>query len=563
MLKPPSQKPVLNESSAHKTPNTDIEAAPSTGSESPGSSVTAEAPIQTSQSTTQRRSRWLRWLDVRGKTAQKADVHAEAHMSETQSSESQSSEVKTLATSSLQSQADESRSKAVALGSATNSTGATPGTKPKTDVTAQADKEAPKKRVKRFPTIPTGKAAACLGILAAGSGLAFTQVAPTDIQAAVLPEKFVPEVPLRRSGDPAVEPFGIQTRNLFLTNQIFYRKVEALARLSGGVIDPSAKPSAKPLGTTGKKSGANAGATPAGSSGAKASSAGAKPSSGTTGAAATGTAAAAKDKDDQVVAAAPPAPKVEPAPLFTGTTIDSVLEMRVAVAKDVGAISFATSSGGLLTDLDGNVLKSLPAETAAYAEEGNGVVVDGETLPSAFWVYPEDGGYVAIGSSWYRGRVLIAQRERGLIAVNYVLLGDYLYSVVGTEMSPDWAIESLKAQAVAARSYALTHNIHPASEQYFDLDNTQRFQAYKGIGREADTTQAAVQATAGEFISHDGGIVESLYAASQAIVDDAHKGSGMSQLGAKDLAEQGYSYTEILGHYYPGTGLGRIETDPE
>ena len=130
-------------------------------------------------------------------------------------------------------------------------------------------------------------------------------------------------------------------------------------------------------------------------------------------------------------------------------------------------------------------------------------------------------------------------------------------------MSPGWAIESLKAQAVAARSYALTHNIRPASEDYFDLDNTQRFQAYKGIGREASTTQAAVQATAGEFISHEGGIVESLYAASQAIVDDAHSGAGMSQLGAKDLAEQGYSYQEILAHYYPGTALGRIETDPE
>ena len=157
----------------------------------------------------------------------------------------------------------------------------------------------------------------------------------------------------------------------------------------------------------------------------------------------------------------------------------------------------------------------------------------------------------------------MALRERGLIAVNYVLLGDYLYSVVGSEMSPSWSIESLKAQAVAARSYALTHNIHPASDAYFDLDNTPRFQAYNGVGHEANTTQAAVQATAGEFISHDGGIVESLYAASQDIVDEAHDGSGMSQLGAKDLAEQGYSYTDILAHYYPGTALGRIETDAE
>ncbi|MEO0648818.1 MAG: SpoIID/LytB domain-containing protein, partial [Cyanobacteria bacterium J06650_10] len=213
--------------------------------------------------------------------------------------------------------------------------------------------------------------------------------------------------------------------------------------------------------------------------------------------------------------------------------------------------------------LDGNVLKELSAEQGVMSEISGGIVVEGEAMPSAFWVYPEEGGYVAVGDSWYRGRVMIALRERGLIAVNHVLLGDYLYSVVGTEMSPGWAIESLKAQAVAARSYALTHNIHPASESYFDLDNTQRFQAYKGLGREASSTQAAVRATAGEFISHEGGIVESLYAASQAIVDDAHKGSGMSQLGAKDLAEQGYSYQEILAHYYPGTALGRLEIDQD
>ena len=237
--------------------------------------------------------------------------------------------------------------------------------------------------------------------------------------------------------------------------------------------------------------------------------------------------------------------------------------MRVAVAKDVSAIAFATSGSGTLIDLDGNIIKELSAETSALAEIGNGIVVGGQTMPGAFWVYPEDGGYVAIGDSWYRGRVLIALRERGLIAVNYVLLGDYLYSVVGTEMSPSWAIESLKAQAVAARSYALTHNIRPASEEYFDLDNTERFQAYKGIAREANTTQAAVQATAGEFISHEGGIVESLYAASQAIVDEVHRGSGMSQNGARELAEQGYSYIEILGHYYPGTALGRLETEAE
>ena len=391
-------------------------------------------------------------------------------------------------------------------------------------------------------------------MVAAGGGYVAVRGVPTRLQvAAGARQPSAP--PLSRPGDPIAEPM-VSTSDLFLTHQIFYRKLEALTGVPVAILSTPAAPATLPtrIPTLDQANAASKPAKPGSATG---------PNNAATGdSSATTPAAPGQSQPEQVIAEAPPAPQAAPVS-FEGITIDSVLEMRVAVAKDVSAIGFATSGSGIITDLDGNVIKSLAPETAAMAEISHGLVVDGETMPSAFWVYPEDGGYIAGGSSWYRGRVLVALRERGLIAVNYVLLGDYLYSVVGTEMSPGWAIESLKAQAVAARSYALTHNIRPASEDYFDLDNTQRFQAYKGIGREASTTQAAVQATAGEFISHEGGIVESLYAASQAIVDDAHSGAGMSQLGAKDLAEQGYSYQEILAHYYPGTALGRIETDPE
>ena len=404
------------------------------------------------------------------------------------------------------------------------------------------------------------KLAAAVGLLATGSGFAVVRTSPETLLA-VLPDTNQP-APLSRLGDPTAEPV-MKAGDLFLTNQILYRKLEAIA---GVALTAPAQPDASVTAASSTAVKPPAAAKPDKNSAAGASidSKPAETEKADTEKVDAGkpTETAKPDPDGNVVAAAPPAPQSAPVD-FSGTTIDNVLDMRVAVAKDVPAIGFATSNSGVITDLDGNALKDLSAEQGVTAEIAGGIVIEGETMPSAFWVYPEDGGYVAVGDSWYRGRVLIALRERGLIAVNHVLLGDYLYSVVGTEMSATWPIESLKAQAIAARSYALTHNIHPASEDYFDLDNTERFQAYKGLAREANTTQAAVQATAGEFISHEGGIVESLYAASQAIVDDAHKGSGMSQLGAKDLAEQGYSYQEILAHYYPGTALGRLETDQE
>jgi len=394
-----------------------------------------------------------------------------------------------------------------------------------------------------FERLSKRRAAFGLALLGAGSGFAFTQVAPAALSESLkdtLPGQAAVAL-LRQAGDPLIEPVAKGNRSLFLTNEIFYRKIEAIAQVPRNPVPTSAIPGAP-----------NSASQPS-----------AKQSTATNPAATKPTATPSKPQQaENVAAAAPPVPQAAPV-AYTGTTIDNVLEMRVAVAKDVSAISLATSGNGSLTDLDGNPLKTLSPESSVLAEINGGIMIDGQPMPSVFWVYPEDGGYVAVGDRWYRGRALVALRERGLIAVNYVLLGDYLYSVVGTEVSPDWPAESMKAQAVAARSYALTHNISPASEAYFDLDNTQRFQAYKGISHEANTTQAAVQATSGEFISHDGGIVESLYAASQAIVDDAHKGSGMSQLGAKDLASQGYSYTEILAHYYPETGLGRIETDTD
>ncbi len=178
-------------------------------------------------------------------------------------------------------------------------------------------------------------------------------------------------------------------------------------------------------------------------------------------------------------------------------------------------------------------------------------------LTNTVWLEPGEGGFVYVGNRWYKGRVLLMANGNSLTAVNFVLLHDYLSSVVGSEMYVNWPLESLKAQAVAARSYALVHHVRNASRPY-DLDNTQRYQAYLGIAKETNATQAAVAATTGEFISYNGGIVESLYAASDAIVQAAHGGRGMSQTGAMELASRGFNYTEILGNYYPGTSLSRL-----
>lgn len=254
----------------------------------------------------------------------------------------------------------------------------------------------------------------------------------------------------------------------------------------------------------------------------------------------------------------PPAATQIPTNFDPSKTIDTNLEMRVAIAQSVPSLAVGLSADGYLMDIDGQNYCNLPAQTSYIARPAaQGIDFGGCQLSSAVWLEPADSGYVYVGDSWYKGRVLLLNDGGRLMAVNFVLLLDYLSSVVGSEMYPQWPSEALKAQAVAARSYALTQHVRNANRP-FDLDNTQRYQAYLGIAKETNTTQAAVMQTTGEFISFQGGIVESLYAASDEIVKAAHGGNGMSQNGAKDLASNGLTYTEILGTYYPGTSLSRL-----
>jgi peptidoglycan hydrolase-like amidase len=180
------------------------------------------------------------------------------------------------------------------------------------------------------------------------------------------------------------------------------------------------------------------------------------------------------------------------------------------------------------------------------------------SLPAVIFITPTaKDGLVYVNNRWYRGRVLITVREKGLLVVNHVNLEEYLYSVVGSEMHSTAHPEALKAQAIAARSYALVHMIRPASP-WFNLGNTQRWQVYKGIQSEYQSGHNAVNATAGQILSYKGGVVESLYAATDEIVSWAHGGRGMSQTGAYQLADRGYDYQQILANYYPGVSVARL-----
>lgn len=171
----------------------------------------------------------------------------------------------------------------------------------------------------------------------------------------------------------------------------------------------------------------------------------------------------------------------------------------------------------------------------------------------------DSGADVLVNGKRYQGSIELVRESKGWLAINQLPLENYVASVVGSEMPSHWNTEALKAQAVAARSYALVHLVRPAGRQ-FHLGDTTRWQVYGGQESISGRTKAATEATHGQVLSFRGGLVESLYAATSEISAEAHGhlGASMSQTGANRLAQQGSNYAQILNQYYNGAELARI-----
>jgi len=110
----------------------------------------------------------------------------------------------------------------------------------------------------------------------------------------------------------------------------------------------------------------------------------------------------------------------------------------------------------------------------------------------------------------YRGTMEISVLNQSLAVVNEVGFEEYLYSVVGAEVGPSWPIEAQKAQAVAARSYALSSG---TGFQIAQVVDTTLSQSYNGIGSENDNSTAGVNATAGEVLTYGGKVINAVFSA--------------------------------------------------
>ncbi len=118
---------------------------------------------------------------------------------------------------------------------------------------------------------------------------------------------------------------------------------------------------------------------------------------------------------------------------------------------------------------------------------------------------------IQYGSTKYRGTIILqSQQDSDISVVNEVPFEQYLYGVVPSEMPSSWHPEALKAQAVAARNYALV-SMGKHKGQGFDLCNSDHCQVYKGFSNEKKSTNDAVAATAGKLLYYKDKLVSTIY----------------------------------------------------
>lgn len=189
--------------------------------------------------------------------------------------------------------------------------------------------------------------------------------------------------------------------------------------------------------------------------------------------------------------------------------------LRIGIREGSKSVSIIGTQGAAVYK-NGSLWKKVGANKPVKVElKGKDLVVNGSKSKGAVSVRPMKKGVVKLTDGYsYRGSIECMQPSKasGITVVNVVPLEQYLYGVVGKEMSPSWSSEALKAQAVAARTYAVYHK-NSFRNKGFDMTDDTRSQVYAGINGESPSIISAVDATKGEILTYKGKPIEAIFCA--------------------------------------------------
>ncbi len=195
---------------------------------------------------------------------------------------------------------------------------------------------------------------------------------------------------------------------------------------------------------------------------------------------------------------------------YTGTTLGTAPSQTVHVLlrPSVTSVSFRGAGSACGVGLK-------PGKTYVAKRKGGGVTLrtkKGTRVAKCGGLLSAAGAptVMLIGKGTYRGALEVRPSSvpGKLNAVNAVEIEDYLKGVVPKESPASWQIEALKAQAVAARSYAIAT---PVRGSGFDQYDDTRSQVYGGASAENARTSQAVDATRSQVVLYNGKVAQTFF----------------------------------------------------
>ncbi len=178
--------------------------------------------------------------------------------------------------------------------------------------------------------------------------------------------------------------------------------------------------------------------------------------------------------------------------------------IRILVESEKSKIQMSISAAfEVFDDKGGLVTRGSKLDGATVRPVSQGMQWWNKIVQTRFLVVRSFDNGIRIGSSGvYRDEILIYKNADGkLDVVNRLGLDDYLKGVLPFEGNPEWTIETLKAQAVASRTFALTRMIDRQNKEY-DVTSGVTSQVYAGKQIENKRTTQAIDETRGEVLMH-------------------------------------------------------------
>jgi stage II sporulation protein D len=196
---------------------------------------------------------------------------------------------------------------------------------------------------------------------------------------------------------------------------------------------------------------------------------------------------------------------------YDGTNVGQTSQTKIRVLLKSGLSSLTLRSSEDFKVGDKTLARFVDWKVVPTSD-GNVRVVDKGKFADPATAKPGEG-FLRFDGLRYRGNLKIYNHGGKLDVVNVVGLQGYLYSVVPREMPSSWPLEALKAQAVAARGYA----VRAARDSWFDIHDDTRDQVYGGLdygsGEDPGSTEA-VKATPGEVLKYGGSVISAYFSSS-------------------------------------------------